>query len=71
MESSFSFLKVGALFGETWLTTERYWDTGRIKFRGRKHRKCFLYCGFGFVYKSIRIPRRTVAGDVLRERDNR
>ena len=55
---------------ETWLTGNDS-EVLRRYFVGGSTGKGFLYCGFGFVYKSIRIPRRTVAGVVLRERDNR
>ena len=44
---------------------------GESDLEGGSAGKGFLYCGFGFVYKSIRIPSRTVAGVVRREHDNR
>ena len=42
---------------------------GESDLEGGSAGKCFLYCEFGFVYKVIHIPSRTVAGDVLSERD--
>ena len=68
-------LEIPGIHGEVFWTRNTAWMMnyclGESDLEGGSEGKCFLYCGFGFVYKSIRIPRRTVAGDVLRERDNR
>ena len=71
------FLYMKHCIRESIVTKNSLWkknsDTGESDLEGGSEGKCFLYCGFGFVYKVIHIPSRTmaVAGDVLRERDNR
>ena len=68
-------LEIPGTRGEVFWTWNTSWMMnyclGESDLEGGSAGKCFLYCEFGFVYKVIHIPSRTVAGVVLREHDNR